>query len=268
LQQAEASASLTIDRTGNLVPGSISGIGANSSTGHGNGDAESVTPTAETAEEVNGAAGRRLRRRDERSTAGLLEGGTGFLGLSASQGTATAGSVASGTSSGPGAGQSSAAGATGTAASNRRRPANSNANIYTYNTLLGDQEILDDLGRIAKEAGSVVPTRRAAKTATSAVLDASKGSNSNPGSTSSTSYSVSVDRGVLNYQWDRVNVGDRLRVRVEGVVSFGKVTHITDNDLSLRMGQGASTAKTVPLADLRSGRVVLLLDDHSTRDDL
>lgn len=225
LEQA-SNASLLVDKTGNLVAAKES-------------VSDALTAAMMAAEEQAAvASGRRLRRRDEKA-----EGALNGLPPSSSTVPTTPSAVASSTT---------------TANASRRKQVN---NIYTYNTMLQEQDILDDLGAIAKEAGSLGTSRRAA-----AVIKTSGSATSAGNSAASTSVNVTFEKGVLHYNWDIIGVSDRIRVQLAPNSAPVHATVLSCSPMELAVSTNRSQIKIL-LSDLKAGKVTILTDDHLLHDN-
>lgn len=120
-----------------------------------------------------------------------------------------------------------------------------------------EQDILDDLGAIAKEAGSLAPTRRSGNKATAAII-----SNGAAASTPSGSVNVSFEKGALHYNWDIVSVGDKLRVQMTPNTApiQASVAAFTATEVTISTSSGRTVK--IPVADLKTGKVSLILSGH------
>lgn len=136
-------------------------------------------------------------------------------------------------------------------------------------TLLQDQDILDDLGAIAREAGSLGLGRRAGTKAPAGSVSSGTGTSlpstsavaaAVPEATVESKYVVSYERGCLHYNWDIVSVGDCIRIQLSPAsgVSSVIVTGLSATDLTIQ--QSSLKTVRVPLTELKSGKVVILLD--------
>lgn len=133
--------------------------------------------------------------------------------------------------------------------------------IYaSLDTLLQEQDILDDLGAIAKDAGFLAPTRRSGNKATAALI--ANGSESKPSSQSSAGINVSVEKGSLHYNWDIISVGDRIRIQMSPNTSAinASVAAISTSELTISTSSGRSVK--VPVVDLKAGKVVIIVGGH------
>ena len=132
--------------------------------------------------------------------------------------------------------------------------------MFTLDTLLPEQEILDDLGAIAKEAGSLGTSRRAA-----AVIKNTASSTSTSNSNQST-VNVSFEKGVLHYNWDIISVSDRIKIQL-GPSSSAPPIHATvlscsASELVISTGGPARNQIKIHLADLKSGKITILTEDQ------
>ena len=266
LEQASIN-NLTVDKSGNLVKSSTGTSTVESSQTDG-----TISTAALLAAEEQ-ASGRRLRRReDKEKEKDVIQQSSGNAGISSSVNVAAISSTAAATAS-------------------RRKQVN---NIYTYSkiitisisiylfiyfcfildTLLGDQEILDDLGSIAKEAGSLGTSRRAAAVIKNTINpNASQLSTTNPNSTTSISttagFNVSFEKGNLHYNWDIISVNDRIRVQLtsNSTPITGIVTSCTSTELTLSTSSATRSALKINLTDLKTGKVTILTDDQFLQDN-
>lgn len=244
LEQATNS-SVSVDKTGNLVAGKESS-GPNSMN-----DALTAAMMAAAEEQAAVATSRRLRRRDEKAT---VEGSNGLPPLSAGT---NAPSVAS--SNNPTVVASSTSNATATANSNRRKQVN---NIYTYNTMLQEQDILDDLGAIAKEAGSLGTSRRATGVIKTTLASA--------GTSVVNNVNVSFEKGSLHYNWDIIKVSDRIRIQLAPNSSAINATVQSCSPFELVIISPSRNQIKIPLLDLKSGKVTIVTaseEDHLLHDN-
>lgn len=140
-------------------------------------------------------------------------------------------------------------------------------------TLLGEQDILDDLGAIAKEAGSLGTSRRAAAiiknssaptTSTTTATPTTTTTNNHPLNTAQVN--VSFDKGCLNYNWDIISVSDRIRVQFPPSSTINTVSVVSCNANELTVSSARSPATKISLSDLKSGKVIILTDDHLLQD--
>lgn len=128
--------------------------------------------------------------------------------------------------------------------------------------MLQEQEILDDLGAIAKDAGSLGTSRRAATVAAAVKIVDKSSTNSAKDST----LNVSFEKGSLHYNWDIISVNDRIRIQLNpnsGPVS-AIVTACTATEMSISFLNGRTNKVTV--ADLKSGKAVIFTDDLSNEN--
>lgn len=140
---------------------------------------------------------------------------------------------------------------------------------------MADQEILDDLGSIAKEAGSLGTSRRAAAVIKNTItLNASQSSTTNSNSTTSISttagFNVSFEKGNLHYNWDIISVSDRIRVQLtsNSAPITGIVTSCTATELTLlSTSSPARSVVKINLTDLKTGKVSILTDDQFLQDN-
>lgn len=245
MEAQNGSQTLTIDKQGNLEEGGVGGLPAAVDDDAG--------LAAELAADSSSAGGRRLRRRE---LAALQASSLGadmpaFPGSQSQAGSAGARNPSNG------------AAASASGASRRKQAA---SNIYTYNTLLGDQEILDDLGMIAKDAGTAIigPSRRSNKTV------GSNQSSSNAPAAASANVAVQIEAGALMYNWDRLVVGDHLRIRdgppATNPTVAAVISDISPGQVLFKLANG--TVKLVNLLDLKNGKVHLALDDRTDHDEL
>lgn len=142
-------------------------------------------------------------------------------------------------------------------------------------TLLGDQEILDDLGSIAKEAGSLGTSRRAAAVIKNTVTpNASQSSTTNSNSittsiSTTAGFNVSFEKGNLHYNWDIISVSDRIRIQLtsNSAPITGIVTSCTSTELTLSTSSPTRSALKINLTDLKTGKVTILTDDQFLQDN-
>ena len=125
--------------------------------------------------------------------------------------------------------------------------------------MLPEQEILDDLGAIAKEAGSLGTSRRAA-----AVIKNTSGSVNNPNNYNSvTSVNVNFEKGVLHYNWDIIGVSDRIRIQLSPNSQPVNATVLSCSAAELVISTGTARNQIkINLADMKSGKVTILTDDQ------
>lgn len=116
---------------------------------------------------------------------------------------------------------------------------------------------MDDLGAIAKEAGSLAPTRRSGNKATAAII-----SNGTAASTSSGSINVSFEKGTLHYNWDIISVGDKIRIQMTPNTApiQASVTALSATEVTISTSSGRTVK--VPVVDLKAGKVLLILSGH------
>lgn len=139
-------------------------------------------------------------------------------------------------------------------------------------TLLGEQDILDDLGAIAKEAGSLGTSRRAAaiiknsSAPTTSTTTATPTTTTNNHPLNTAQVNVSFDKGCLNYNWDIISVSDRIRVQFPPSSTINTVSVVSCNATELTVSSARSPATKISLSDLKSGKVIILTDDHLLQD--
>lgn len=258
LEEASAGA-FSVDKTGNLVM-------AKDSMG------DAVTAAILAAEEQASAAAnsRRLRRREEKASEALN-------GASSSNNLSNNASTNANSSNGSSFVASN---------NNRRKQVN---NIYTYSklhftfrpvsfiiiiiiiivdTMLQEQDILDDLGAIAKEAGSLGTGRRAAAAASSSVTKSTvTSSNSANVVSSNVNINVSFDKGVLHYNWDIIGASDRIRLQLAPNTAAINCTVLACTAAELVVSTPTRNQIKIPLADLKGGKVTIFTEDHLLHDN-
>lgn len=124
--------------------------------------------------------------------------------------------------------------------------------------MLQEQDILDDLGAIAKEAGSLGTSRRAA-----AVIKNTTNSNGNQQPVAS-SVNVSFEKGVLHYNWDIIGVSDRIRIQMAPGTAAINATVMSCSATELVVSTGGPTRNQLKISfgDLKSGKVTILTEDQ------
>lgn len=120
-----------------------------------------------------------------------------------------------------------------------------------------EQDILDDLGAIAKEAGSLAPTRRSGNKATAAII-----SNGTASSASSGSINVSFEKDALHYNWDIISVGDRIRIQMTPNTApiQASVSALSAAEVTISTSSGRTVK--VPVVDLKAGKVLLIVSGY------
>lgn len=128
--------------------------------------------------------------------------------------------------------------------------------------MLPEQEILDDLGAIAKEAGSLGTSRRAA-----AIIKNTSSSTTTNNSNSSPSVNVSFDKGVLHYNWDIIGTSDRIKIQLSPNTPALTATVLSCSPTELVISTGPSRNQTkINLNDLKSGKITILTEDQLLHD--
>lgn len=129
--------------------------------------------------------------------------------------------------------------------------------------MLQEQDILDDLGAIAKEAGSLGTSRRAA-----AVIKNTSG-NQPITNTAASSVNVSFEKGVLHYNWDIIGVSDRIRLQMAPNTPAMNATVLSCSatEMIVSMGGAARNQLKISLADLKMSKVTILTEDHLLHDN-
>lgn len=141
------------------------------------------------------------------------------------------------------------------------QPIRSDVSNFYLDTMLPDQEILDDLGAIAREAGSLGTSRRAA-----AVIKNTSSSLNNPSSTLTAN--VSFEKGVLHYNWDIISASDRIRIQLSPNSPPVNATVLSCSAVDLIISTGGPTRNQIKinLVDLKSGKITILTDDQLAHD--
>lgn len=131
---------------------------------------------------------------------------------------------------------------------------------FLIDTLLQEQDILDDLGVIAKEAGFSAPSRRSGNKATAALI--ASGAGERPTTQTGHANNVSVEKGVLHYNWDIISSGDRIRIQLSPNTNpiNASVQSVTTSELTIAASSGRTVK--VPIADLKGGKAVILISGH------
>lgn len=129
--------------------------------------------------------------------------------------------------------------------------------------MLPEQEILDDLGAIAKEAGSLGTSRRAA-----AVIKNTSSTLNTPILAAST-VNVTFEKGVLHYNWDIIGVSDRIRIQLtpNSPLVYATVLSCSAAELIISTSGPARNQIKINLVDLKSGKVTILTDDQLSHDN-
>lgn len=131
--------------------------------------------------------------------------------------------------------------------------------------MLPEQEILDDLGAIAKEAGSLGTSRRAAAVIKNSVNSSTN--NTNPSSLTTTSnVNVSYDKGMLHYNWDIIGVSDRIKIQLSPNTSAVHATVLACSSTDLIISTGRNQIK-ISISDLKTGKVIIFTEDQSLHDN-
>ena len=126
--------------------------------------------------------------------------------------------------------------------------------------MLPEQEILDDLGAIAKEAGSLGTSRRAA-----AVI---KNTVSINNQSTVASVNVSFEKGVLHYNWDIIGISDRIKIQLSPNSSPLNATVLSCSATELIISTGTTRNQIkINLVDLKSGKITILTDDQLLHDN-
>lgn len=139
--------------------------------------------------------------------------------------------------------------------------------------MLADQEILDDLGSIAKEAGSLGTSRRAAavikNTITPTVTQSSTANVNSSSLSTPAGINVSFEKGTLHYNWDIISVSDRIRVQLtsNSAPVTGTVTSCTATELTISTSTSTRSVLKINLTDLKTGKVTILTDDQFFQDN-
>ena len=138
--------------------------------------------------------------------------------------------------------------------------------------MLQEQDILDDLGAIAKEAGSLGTSRRA-----SAVIKNTSNTNTNSNSTSNnangnSTVNVLFEKGVLHYNWDIIGVSDRIRIQLAPGTPAVNATVLACSATELVVSTGgnglaARNQIKISFGDLKSGKVTILTEDQLLNDN-
>lgn len=144
--------------------------------------------------------------------------------------------------------------------------------------MLPEQEILDDLGAIAKEAGSLGTSRRAAavikNTNTGNNNNSSSNSNYNniitatptTGNTANSNVNVSFEKGMLHYNWDIIGVSDHIKIQLSPNSTAVNATVLACSSTELVVSTGRNQIK-VTMTDLRSGKVTIFTEDQLMHDN-
>lgn len=130
--------------------------------------------------------------------------------------------------------------------------------------MLQEQDILDDLGAIAKEAGSLGTSRRAA-----AVIKNTSNSNgnNNTNGNGNSSVNVSFEKGVLHYNWDIIGVSDRIRIQMAPNTPAINATVLSCSATELVVSNPARNQIKISFGDLKSGKVTILTEDQLLNDN-
>lgn len=122
---------------------------------------------------------------------------------------------------------------------------------------------MDDLGSIAKEAGSLGTSRRAA-----AIIKNTNSSSSNSENIPSVSGSINVsfDKGLLHYNWDIIGVADRIKIQLSPNSAAVNATVLACSATELVVSTGRNQIK-VTLMDLKAGKVTILTEDQLLHDN-
>lgn len=130
--------------------------------------------------------------------------------------------------------------------------------------MLQEQDILDDLGAIAKEAGSLGTSRRAA-----AVIKNTSGNQSSMNAAVASSVNVSFEKGVLHYNWDIIGVSDRIRIQMAPNTPAMNATVLSCSatEMIVSTGGPARNQLKISLADLKTGKVTIFTEDHLLHDN-
>lgn len=129
--------------------------------------------------------------------------------------------------------------------------------------MLPEQEILDDLGAIAKEAGSLGTSRRAA----AVIKNTLNGGNATSVSTAvASNVNVTFDKGMLHYNWDIIGVSDRIKVQLSPNSTAVNATVLACSASELVVSTGRNQVK-VSISDLKAGKVTIFTEDQLLHDN-
>lgn len=133
--------------------------------------------------------------------------------------------------------------------------------------MLQEQDILDDLGAIAKEAGSLGTSRRAA-----AVIKNTTNSNGNSNPTVapvSTGVNVMFEKGVLHYNWDIIGISDRIRIQMSPNTPAMNATVLSCSATELVVSTSSPSRNQIKISfgDLKSGKITILTEDQLLNDN-
>ena len=133
--------------------------------------------------------------------------------------------------------------------------------------MLQEQDILDDLGAIAKEAGSLGTSRRAAT-----VIKTTSNSNGNSIATPVTgnsSINVNFEKGFLHYNWDIIGISDRIRIQMSPNTPAMNATVLSCSATELVVSAGGPLRNQIKISfgDLKSGKITILTEDQLLNDN-
>lgn len=134
--------------------------------------------------------------------------------------------------------------------------------LSPLDTMLPEQEILDDLGAIAKEAGSLGTSRRAP-----AVIKNTSSTLTTP--INASTVNVIFEKGVLHYNWDIIGVSDRIRIQLtpNSAPLNATVLSCSAVELIISTGGPARNQIKISLFDLKSGKITILTDEQLSHDN-
>ena len=134
--------------------------------------------------------------------------------------------------------------------------------------MLPEQEILDDLGAIAKEAGSLGTSRRAAAVIKN-TSSSSNNNNNNNSQINSSTVNVAFEKGVLHYNWDIIGVSDRIRIQLSPAYPPVNATVLSCSPAELIVSTGGPARNQIKinLGDLKAGKVTILTEDQLLHDN-
>lgn len=126
---------------------------------------------------------------------------------------------------------------------------------------------MDDLGSIAKEAGSLGTSRRAAAVIKNTVTPNTSNQSAINSTNTVAAINVSFEKENLHYNWDIITISDRIRIQLTPNSSpiTGVVTSCTATELTLS-SPNRSVLK-INLSDLKTGKVTILTDDQLLQDN-
>lgn len=129
--------------------------------------------------------------------------------------------------------------------------------------MLQEQDILDDLGAIAKEAGSLGTSRRAA----AVIKNTSNSNGNNTNGNGHSSVNVLFEKGVLHYNWDIIGVSDRIRIQMAPNTPAINATVLSCSATELVVSNPARNQIKISFGELKSGKVTILTEDQLLNDN-